>query len=226
MSDEFINKVREGWRFVSTTYVLNKTAVYPEHSDIQEFNDHRNKLILEYGSGVGSDAYEYLRRGNSVVLCDVVPENLAKAKENLDYFGLSENAIFHLMEQSYPLPFKDEMFDLVNSHGVVHHIPNGQEVVREFYRVLKSGGLCYIMLYSEVLGLHFEPQIKPLMDQNPTIKSQEEAFCWLVDGFGTTYAIPYTEKAGRKLLTDVGFEVLKTSTYNNDFFRTYKAIKR
>lgn len=226
MSEEFIAKVRQGWKFVADAYVLNKASAYPEHPKIQEFDLHKDKLVLEYGSGVGSDAYEYLQRGNSVVLCDIVPENLAKAKHNLIYFGLVENAMFQLLNESYPLPFKNETFDLVNSHGVVHHIPEGPEVVKEFYRVLKPGGLCYIMLYTEFLGMHFAPQIKPLMEQHPEIQSQEEAFCWLVDGFGTTYAIPYTEKDGVNLLESAGFEVLKTSLYNMDFFRTYKAIKQ
>jgi len=221
---DLMDQARESWKLAGN-YVLNKTAVYPEHTKIQEFDLYKEKLVLEYGSGAGSDAYEYLRRGNSVILCDIVKENLAQARQNLDYFGLCEDAIFLHLKESYPLELKDECVDLVNSHGVVHHIPDAPEVVKEFYRVLKPGGFCYVMLYSEILGMHFAPQITPLMKAHPQIKSKEEAFCWLVDGFGTPYAIPYTEQEGRKLLEDAGFEVLSTAVYNNDFFRTYKGVK-
>ena len=223
MSDSFIEKAKVNWKFVADVFVLNKSAIYPEHTPIQEFDLHHGKNILEYGSGVGSDAWEYARRNNYVTCCDIVAENLAKAKENLSSFGF--DATYVLLNESFPLPFDDGVFDLVNSHGVIHHIPQGSEVVKEFHRVLKSGGLCYIMLYTEVLGLYFASQIKPLMEQYPQIGSQEEAFCWLVDGFGTTYARPYNEEEGRKLLTDAGFEVTKTSVYNNDFFRTYRSVK-
>lgn len=221
MSEDIIEKARKGWSFVASTYVLNKTAVYPEHTGVQEFDLHHGKKVMEYGSGVGSDAWEYARRNNFVTCCDIVEGNLKKAEENLSSFGLKGNYV--LLENSFPLPFEDYTFDLVNSHGVIHHIPQAPEVIKEFYRVLKPGGLCYIMLYSEFLGLRFASQIEPLMKQHGL--SKEEAFCWLVDRPGTPYAIPYTKEAGEKLLTDAGFRMEKSVLYNDDYFRTYKAIK-
>ncbi len=221
MNDPFIEKARKGWSFVADVYVLNKSAVYPEHTLVQEFDLHHGKKILEYGSGVGSDAWEYARRNNFVTCCDIVPGNLAKAKENFEMFGLEGE--FVLLDKSFPLPFEDNTFDLVNSHGVIHHIPQGPEVVKDFYRILKPGGLCYLMLYSEVLGQYFTSQIPVLMQQHNL--SKEEAFCWLVDRPGTPYAIPYTKEAGEKILTDAGFKMISAVLYNDDYFRTYKAAK-
>ena len=38
------------------------------------------------------------------------------------------------------LNFKDESFDFVNCHGVLHHTPNTQEGMNEIYRILKYNG--------------------------------------------------------------------------------------
>ncbi|MBF0403630.1 methyltransferase domain-containing protein [Candidatus Magnetominusculus xianensis] len=45
------------------------------------------------------------------------------------------------------LPFRDGMFDIVISSGVVHHTPDAQKSVSELIRVLKSGGLLYLLIY-------------------------------------------------------------------------------
>lgn len=43
-------------------------------------------------------------------------------------------------DASGTLPFAEGQFDLINSLGVLHHIPNVTHVVRELHRVLRSGG--------------------------------------------------------------------------------------
>ena len=48
------------------------------------------------------------------------------------------------------LPFADGSFDLVYSHGVLHHTPNTPRTIREVHRVLAPGGRAVIMLYHRV----------------------------------------------------------------------------
>lgn len=42
------------------------------------------------------------------------------------------------------LPFDDNSFDLVVSSEIIEHIPGPQDVIEEFYRVVKPGGLVLI----------------------------------------------------------------------------------
>src|SRR5207245_4997879 len=45
------------------------------------------------------------------------------------------------------LDFNDNSFDLVYSHGVLHHTPDTARAVREIHRVLRPGGRAVVMLY-------------------------------------------------------------------------------
>ncbi len=218
---DYMERSKEAWK-VAATFPADKCAVYPEHSLVQEFSQHRDSVVLEYGSGPGADAYEYLKNCNVVFLCDIVASNLDQAKINLTARGIKDNAIYVPLQESYPLPFGDTTFDVVNSHGVLHHIPDAVEVVKEFYRVLRPGGLCYIMLYTEFLHKVASGLISQLVQEG---LSPEEAFGWFTDGKGTPYSVHYTEETGEQLLTQAGFVVEYHTLYNNDQFRTFKATK-
>lgn len=47
------------------------------------------------------------------------------------------------------IPWKDNSFYLVYSHGVLHHIPRIKDVSSEIYRVLKPEGRLVMLLYSK-----------------------------------------------------------------------------
>ncbi len=49
------------------------------------------------------------------------------------------------------LPFEDETFDLVTCLGVLHHIPNVSDIVREIHRCLKPGG--YALIREPVISM-------------------------------------------------------------------------
>ena len=46
------------------------------------------------------------------------------------------------------MPFPDNSFDIVFSHGVLHHIPDVLAAQKEIARVLKPGGRLIAMLYA------------------------------------------------------------------------------
>src|SRR5205814_370348 len=62
-------------------------------------------------------------------------------------FALSHLNGQFLVSDAENLDFDDESFDLVYSHGVLHHTPDIEAAVREIYRVLKPGGRAIVMLY-------------------------------------------------------------------------------
>lgn len=219
--DGYLEQTKRAWQRAGG-FPIDKENVYPEHKIAQEFDSITRKVVLEYGCGVGSDMLSYLKRGNYVVAVDITPENVDTARKNAGSFG--DNADFFVLDKSDDLPFVEKGFDVFNMHGVLMHIVEPEPVLRELYRVLKHGGLGYVMLYTEFLFERAKPNIEQWMkDDNMT---QEQAFCQFTDGPGSPYARYYTEQEGKELLESVGFEVLSTYIYNNGDFRCFRLIKK
>lgn len=223
---DYLERSKKEWARASE-FPTNKEHHYPEHTIVQEFDSHKGKLVYEYGIGGGSDLMSYLRRNNRVWGTDIVPENVETSRKRLSEAGFKEGTDFNLvlLEDSYPLPFEDDFFDIASSHGVLHHIINPDPVVKEIHRVLKPGGLIYVMLYSTILYDHHKElgQIDYFKTQYNI--SDEEAFCYCTDNVGVPYAIPYSTEMGYDLLERNGFEVLDYNYWLNDFFVTYKGVR-
>lgn len=218
--NDYLTISKQAW-IRASGFPIDKERVYPDHTKAQEFDSYTDKYVLEYGCGGGSDTLSYLKRGNTVAACDIVPENIETAKKNVKLYGYEDEVTFHLLEDSVPLPFEDNIFDVVSSHGVVHHIINASEVVKEFYRVCKFGGYCYMMLYTENLYKLHEDTIKQLM-VTYNIK-EAEAFCWCTDGQGTPYACPYEVQDAIAL--GHRFKYISHLEWLSGCFRTYKFRK-
>jgi ubiquinone/menaquinone biosynthesis C-methylase UbiE len=216
-----IEVTRAAWKRAGT-FPANKEQVYLDHAKAQEFDQHKDKKVFEYGCGGGSDAMSYLRRGNIVWYADVVSENVAVATQRISQADLGRRAFPLVLAETSQILLAGSVFDVVNAHGVLHHIVDPTPVLDEFYRILKADGLLYVMLYTESLWKRFEPQMKILMNMK-RCRNQEEAFCWCTDGEGAPYARAYTEDEGRELLARSGFSVVSTLVYNNGDFRTFKA---
>ena len=92
---------------------------------------------LEVGCGSGEVA-RYIARNyfGSVVGIDIDPEQIEIARKNA---GDTANVRF-LEIDSTDLPFKDGSFDVVVSFGVLHHVYNWLDALKEIKRVLKTGG--------------------------------------------------------------------------------------
>lgn len=230
MSEEYFERSKKYWKCASG-FPVEKEKVYPEHTVAHCFDQHHEQYIVEYGCGAGSDTISWLRRNNNVLFCDIVPENIETTKENVlkACFDLGQGPGFgfampDLLEQSNKIAATTDMWDVVSSHGVVHHIVDPHPVMDEFHRILKPGGYIYLMLYTEVAWTYFTATIDQLVQSRGLTK--EEAFGWCMDNHGTPYARMYTEADGWDLFNAHGFEVISTYEYNNRFFRTFRGIKK
>jgi ubiquinone/menaquinone biosynthesis C-methylase UbiE len=109
------------------------------------FDEFANKSILEIGCGSGIDSLEFARCGARVVSLDFTEAAARLTKE------LSREAGFQVdvfRADAKNLIFADESFDCVYSYGVLHHIPDIEQVLVEIHRVLKPGGKIMVMLYN------------------------------------------------------------------------------
>ena len=123
----------------------------PWMPSVMEFNLHANHDVLEIGGGVGTDLVQFAKHGARVTDLDLSAGHLELAQENFNARQLSGRFVHHDAEK---LPFDDNTFDLVYSHGVLHHTPNTRSVVDEIRRVLRPGGRAIVMMYAEE-SLHY-----------------------------------------------------------------------
>lgn len=110
--------------------------------------DFENKRVLEIGLGQGADSQQIIRRGAKWSGIDLTPEAVDRVKirlalRELPYEQLEQGSVLDL-------PFEDNSFDLVFSHGVLHHVPNVREAQREIARVLRPQGQLIIMVYARI----------------------------------------------------------------------------
>ncbi len=100
--------------------------------------------VLEIGCGVGTDGLQFARAGAIYTGVDLTEAAIDLARSNFASAGLRGEFRVADAEQ---LDFPDETFDVVYSHGVLHHTPDIQAALREVHRVLKPGGRALVMLY-------------------------------------------------------------------------------
>ena len=119
----------------------------------------KGDAVLDIGCGAGIDtivAAMMVGPEGTVVGIDMVPEMLARARENLRMTDL-KNVIF---EEAYgeKLPFADDGFDVVISNGVFNLIPDKAKALSEVVRVLKPGGR--LMMADQILVGELPSEIK------------------------------------------------------------------
>ena len=134
-SKEFFKYYRE-FRYKKThhldTYINWKSAV--------------NKNVLEIGLGIGADGTRWAEFAKSYSGVDLTAEAVYATKLHFEHVGL-KGSILQGNAESLDLP--DNHFDIVYSHGVLHHTTNTQQTFNEAYRVLKSNGEFIVMLYAK-----------------------------------------------------------------------------
>jgi SAM-dependent methyltransferase len=102
--------------------------------------------VLEIGIGEGSDSERMIRRGARWSGVDLTAESVDRVRTRLTRRSLP----FVVLHQGsvVNLPFPDDSFDLVFSHGVLHHVPDIELAQKEIHRVLRPGGELVIMVYA------------------------------------------------------------------------------
>ncbi len=116
----------------------------PHIRKIVDFPRWAGSRVLEVGCGVATDGLQFARARAKYTGLDSSERALDLARRRFEF----EDAAGEFVAGSATnLPFDDETFDLVYSHGVLHHIPETRKAVAEMHRVLKPSGTALVMLY-------------------------------------------------------------------------------
>ncbi|MCB9799796.1 MAG: class I SAM-dependent methyltransferase [Candidatus Omnitrophica bacterium] len=174
----FDNQGGNAERFFKTLELLNLTG---------------KEKILEVGTSFGWASRRFAQKG-----CDVVGLDVTNYMMAADYFFDEDGIYFdRVMSDMSQLPFKNETFDLIFSHSVIHHCKDLAKLFSEFARVLKPGG--------RVVALH-ECSFGLLEDKSG--KALQEA---IDDGFNeNAYTVPQWKKGALQ----GGFSQFKTHFFS------------
>jgi ubiquinone/menaquinone biosynthesis C-methylase UbiE len=103
------------------------------------------KKTLEIGLGQGADSMQLIDRGAIYYGIDLTEESVRRVKERFRLFDKKYAEV--RVANAVQIPYEDNSFDIVYSHGVIHHSPEIATIVSEIHRVLRPGGQAVIMLY-------------------------------------------------------------------------------
>jgi SAM-dependent methyltransferase len=113
----------------------------PEAAD---FANARGLRVLEIGCGMGTDGAQFAAAGADYTGIDLTEAAIDLARKKFEVSGLKGE--FRVADAE-KLDFADESFDIVYSHGVLHHTPDIESAIAEIHRVLRTGGRAIVMLY-------------------------------------------------------------------------------
>lgn len=102
----------------------------------------RGKLILDAGCGNGILTHQIATNNNAVVFGVDYSFTLLHSATVMQ----APNLGWIIADIRLP-PFKEEIFDLIISNGVLHHTSNTRESFNKIAPIVKKGGKFYIWLY-------------------------------------------------------------------------------
>src|SRR6185436_13925097 len=108
------------------------------------FAHSQNLTVLEVGCGLGTDGAQFAKAGANYTGIDLTDAAVDLARRRFELFDLP--GTFRVADAE-KLDFPDNSFDIVYSHGVLHHTPDTPGAIREVHRVLRNGGRAVVMLY-------------------------------------------------------------------------------
>jgi ubiquinone/menaquinone biosynthesis C-methylase UbiE len=162
MVDELKKKVVTFWKenlcgkhFINAPYPskeffeqYSKFRYRKEHhlNHLIDWQSAKGKDFLEIGVGIGTDGARWAQYSKSYIGIDLTDEAIIATTQNFNFLGVRGIIIKADAEM---MPFRKDKFDIVYSHGVLHHTPNIEAALRETYRILKSNGELILMLYSK-----------------------------------------------------------------------------
>jgi len=123
--------------------MLNQLPVWEKLAKViiwKQIGELKGKTILDFGSGAGITA-DHFAAENNVIAVEPSEEMLAKQVNTNGY-----QQIIGSTDELKNLP--SECFDYIFCHNVLEYVDDREEIVREFYRLLKTNGKLSIVKHN------------------------------------------------------------------------------
>ena len=123
--------------------------------------------IYTLGAGCGTGRIEawLAGKGAKVICLDHFVEALQVSRIHAQRLHCAEHFLVGDLEQ---MPFKGETFNLIYSGGVLEHFNKPTDVLREYFRVTKPGGIIIVSVPNLVgvnAGFGMRPVMEPLINK-------------------------------------------------------------
>jgi SAM-dependent methyltransferase len=161
-------KINESEKIGNSHDFLLKPLVHYMHIYLIEYLDEFIKhwfkkddvKILDWGCGKGQISYLCKKRGMNITACDISYDQKHGDSAFFLYTPIIEKQRIDVIAIDHPvkLPFEENNFDVILSFGVLEHVQNDIESLKEINRVLKTKGLffCFFLPYKYSWRQHLE----------------------------------------------------------------------
>lgn len=190
--DEYFQTI-ERTRYEAETYIPN----------FARFDTSKGQKVLEIGVGAGTDFIQWIRQGANPTGVDMTNAAISTTQERLKREKVSEERYELVQGDAENLQFTDNLFDVVYSHGVLHHTPNTRKALSEVLRVLKPGGEARIMVYGIPCWSGLMLWVRYALLTGKIFKSQKKVIFENLESPGTK---AYSNKEFQKVMEDIGYK--------------------
>lgn len=191
-------------------------------------NVKKDMQILDLASGTCDLAIKMgkaLAGSGKLVASDINPNMLNIGKDRMVDNGLVKN-IEYCIANAEALPFDDNAFDLVTMAFGLRNVTNKDKALSEIYRVLKPGGKCLVLEFSQPTDAllakaydFYSFNILPKMGK--TIAKDEDSYRYLAESIRKH---PDQETL-KSLFYDAGFRVCKYQNLSAGIVALHQGIK-
>ncbi|MBF0463590.1 MAG: class I SAM-dependent methyltransferase [Nitrospirae bacterium] len=130
-----------------SSYLSNKRLT----DAVLELIDFKNKTVLDIGCGDGTFTRDICHRGQTSHIVGIDPAREAIETAKKKKTGI-ENITFEV-QNACALPFESKSFDIAHIRGVLHHMENPKDALKEALRVAKMTIVVEPNGYNPVLKL-------------------------------------------------------------------------